>query len=64
MNALVASGLQAVSQATGDDGLTRRETEIVRMIALGHTGAEIARQLDLSRRTVETRRARIRNKLG
>lgn len=64
VSARVARGLQAVCQATGDDGLTRRETEIVRMIALGHTGAEIARQLDLSRRTVATHRARILNKLG
>lgn len=34
VSARVARGLQAVCQATGDDGLTRRETEIVRMIAL------------------------------
>ena len=43
---------------------TLRETEIVRMIALGQTSAEIAGGLHLSRRTVETYRARIHAKLG
>ena len=60
----VASRLDALRRATQDDGLTPRETEIVRMIALGHTSAEIACQLHLSRRTVETHRARVHNKLG
>ena len=60
----VASGLKALDRATNGDGLTERETEILRMIALGHTSAEIARQLHLSRRTVETHRARIHTKLG
>jgi two-component system response regulator NreC len=60
----VASGLEALQHAIGDDGLSPRETEIVRMIALGHTSAEIARELHLSRRTVETHRSRIHNKLG
>lgn len=60
----VARGLQALHRATDDDGLTERETEVVRMIALGHTSAEIAQQLHLSRRTVETHRARIHRKLG
>ncbi|MBV8432622.1 MAG: response regulator transcription factor [Solirubrobacterales bacterium] len=59
----VAVGLDAMRNAAGD-GLTARETEIVRLIALGHTSAEIARHLSLSRRTVETHRARIHRKLG
>jgi two-component system response regulator NreC len=36
---------------------------VLRMIALGHTNAEIARQLYLSVRTVETHRAHIQQKL-
>lgn len=60
----VASALDALHGATNGDGLTERETEIARMIALGHTSAEIACQLHLSRRTVETHRARIHRKLG
>jgi two-component system response regulator NreC len=45
------------------DGLSDRELEVLRMIALGHTNAEIAEQLYLSVRTVETHRAHIQQKL-
>ena len=45
-------------------GLTDREVDILRLIALGHTNAEIAEQLYLSVRTVETHRAHIQQKLG
>ena len=44
--------------------LTDREVEVLRLIALGHTNSEIAEQLYLSVRTVETHRARIQQKLG
>jgi DNA-binding NarL/FixJ family response regulator len=63
VSARVASGLEGLRGAC-DDGLTLRETEIVRMIALGQTSSEIAGGLHLSRRTVETHRARIHAKLG
>lgn len=46
------------------DGLSVREVEVLRLIALGHTSVEVARQLHLSPRTVETHRARINRKLG
>ena len=46
------------------DDLTEREVEILRLIALGHTNAEIAAQLYLSVRTVESHRAHIQQKLG
>jgi two-component system, NarL family, response regulator NreC len=46
------------------DGLSAREIEVLRLIALGNTSAEVARQLHLSPRTVETHRARINRKLG
>ena len=59
----VAPGLEALRRAVGD-GLSPRETEVVRLIALGHTSAEIALMLHLSRRTVETQRSRIYSKLG
>jgi len=45
------------------DGLTDREVEILRLIALGHTNAEIGAQLYLSVRTVESHRAHIQQKL-
>src|SRR5215211_5139261 len=45
------------------DDLTEREVEILRLIALGHTNTEIAKQLYLSVRTVESHRAHIQQKL-
>jgi two-component system, NarL family, response regulator NreC len=45
------------------DDLTEREVEVLRLIALGHTNSEIAGQLYLSVRTVESHRAHIQQKL-
>ncbi len=44
--------------------LSDREREVLRMVALGHTSGEIASQLNLSAKTVETYRARGMEKLG
>ncbi len=44
--------------------LTERETEILRLIAEGLTGNEIAERLCISRKTVVTHRANIMEKLG
>jgi len=44
------------------DDLTEREVEILRLIALGHTNAEIAGRLYLSVRTVESHPAHIQQK--
>jgi two-component system response regulator NreC len=46
------------------DDLTEREVDILRLIALGHTNTEIAEQLFLSVRTVESHRARVQQKTG
>jgi two-component system response regulator NreC len=46
------------------DDLTPREREVLRMIALGHTNAEIATMLYVSVRTVENHRASVLRKLG
>jgi two-component system response regulator NreC len=54
----------APAPATGPpDDLTDRELDVLRLIALGHTNNEIASQLFLSVRTVETHRAHIQQKL-
>ena len=45
------------------DPLSEREHEILRLLALGHTNQEIASELYLSVRTVETHRAHIMQKL-
>jgi DNA-binding NarL/FixJ family response regulator len=44
--------------------LTKREEEIVTLVAKGLTSQEIAKKLFISPRTVETHRARIMDKLG
>jgi two-component system response regulator NreC len=46
------------------DSLSVREIEVLRLIAQGHTNGEIASQLFLSVRTVESHRAHIQRKSG
>jgi two-component system, NarL family, response regulator NreC len=46
------------------DALSEREREVLSMVARGHTSAEIAAQLSLSPKTVETYRARGMEKLN
>jgi len=43
---------------------TDREREVLRLIALGHTNAEIAKIASISVRTVENHRASIQRKLA
>jgi two-component system response regulator NreC len=59
----VAGQLARARQALTNGRLSSRETEVLRLIALGHTNAEIAEQLGLSPRTIETHRAHIHKKL-
>jgi two-component system response regulator NreC len=54
---------EPLAPAGPPDDLTEREVEILRLIALGHTNGEIASQLYLSVRTVESHRAHIQQKL-
>lgn len=46
------------------DGLSKRELDVLRLLTLGYTNAEIAPQLFLSVRTVESYRAHIQQKTG
>jgi DNA-binding NarL/FixJ family response regulator len=59
---LVAAEAQAERQAD-EDPLSDREREVLRLLALGHTNQEIAKQLYISVRTAETHRAHIMQKL-
>jgi two-component system, NarL family, response regulator NreC len=53
---------QAPPETGPPDDLSTRELEVLKLIALGHTNAEIAAQLYLSVRTVESHRAHIQQK--
>jgi two-component system response regulator NreC len=46
------------------DGLSPRERDVLALLARGHTNAEIAHQLLVSLRTVESHRANLRARLG
>jgi two-component system response regulator NreC len=53
---------QPPAPAGPPDDLSDREVEVLKLIALGHTNAEIAGRLYLSVRTVESHRAHIQQK--
>ncbi len=59
----VAEGLATLRRGSDRDGLSAREIEILRQIALGYTSGEIAAKLHLSRRTVETNLGELYTKL-
>lgn len=64
VSAAVEAGLAKGGREDERQALSPRETEVLRLMALGHTNREIGEQLDLSVRTVETHRAHIQQKLG
>jgi len=53
-----------VHEPSSTEGLTPRETEVLRLVALGHTNRQIAELLFLSTPTVERDRANLMRKLG
>jgi DNA-binding NarL/FixJ family response regulator len=62
---LARPAAQSRDNAMGQDGqLTTREQEVLQHIANGESNKQIARELDLSVRTVETHRLNIKRKLG
>jgi DNA-binding NarL/FixJ family response regulator len=60
----LGAALAAPAASAGPiDELTEREREVLRLLALGHTNQEIAEQLIVSVRTVESHRAHVMTKL-
>ena len=49
---------------SNDKPLTRRETEILHLLAKGRTSIEMAKQLKISKYTIDTHRKNIHKKLG
>ncbi len=60
----LAGRVAALGRSLADDRLTPRATEVLRLIALGHTSVEIAGRMHLSTRTIEMQRAAIYRRLG
>jgi DNA-binding NarL/FixJ family response regulator len=63
LGARLATADAEAERRAEQDPLTDREREILRLLALGHTNQEIAKQLYISVRTAETHRAHIMQKL-
>jgi two-component system response regulator NreC len=63
---LLVDGYLDRSAREGDpfDGLTEREREVLKLVAEGYSGTEIAERLIISPKTVDTYRERIMQKLG
>lgn len=55
---------QPLEDEARGETLSRREIEVLRLIALGYTNHQIAEKLVLSVKTVETHKSRIMDKLG
>jgi DNA-binding NarL/FixJ family response regulator len=66
VRALIREHLERARSGDGwrEDPLSPRETEVVKLIAEGHTSREIADLLVLSEKTVERHRANVLEKLG
>jgi DNA-binding NarL/FixJ family response regulator len=66
ISALIRDYLDRVSRGdpAAEDPLTRREIEIVKLVAEGHTSDQIAEALVISKKTVEHHRSHILEKLG
>lgn len=67
MTIRVADGLLAGTvhvNAEADPKLTERESEVLRLVAVGHSNLEIAARLDISVKTVEVHKSHAMRKLG
>jgi len=64
IDSTLAVALAGLGAQNGAADLTLREKEVLRLIAHGYTNQEIAAQIHLSVRTVETHRAHLQHKLG
>jgi len=61
---LASLGFEEALIATGDNPLSQRELEVLKLIALGSSNLQIADQLFISLHTVKTHARRIHSKLG
>lgn len=59
-----SAGTAGAPPVAGEEALSPRETETLRLIAQGFSNKEIARRIDVSVKSVETYKARAAEKLG
>jgi DNA-binding NarL/FixJ family response regulator len=67
MTPRVADGLLAKASVARDptpSPISERETDVLRLIAVGHSNKEVAAQLKISVKTVEVHKANAMKKLG
>lgn len=66
VTALIRDHLERAAEGGGhtEDPLSPRESEVIKLIAEGHTSREIAELLGISEKTVERHRSNILDKLG
>ena len=62
--AMAAEVAASVAEHTGDEGLTTKEVDVLRLIAAGNANKEIAAQLGINEETVKSRVKNILDKLG
>ncbi len=63
LGARLVAAEAAAERRAEEDPLSEREREVLRLLALGYTNQEIAKQLFISVRTAETHRAHVMQKL-
>ncbi len=65
---VLAGGLRKRAEHAGDrdrfEQLTPREQDVLRLVAQGHAASEIGRRLNISPKTVDTYKQRIKEKVG
>lgn len=64
LGAVLARRTEASPNLAKGERLSKRETEVLHLLAIGHTNSEIARLLGIALRTVEAHRGHIQQKLN
>jgi len=64
LDGMIDKSIPAAAEEDAWDTLSQREKEVLKLVAMGHTGRAIANQLSLSIKTIETYRARGMDKLS
>jgi DNA-binding NarL/FixJ family response regulator len=61
---LLEEHMESAADARADESISQRERQVLKMISEGKTSKEVALELNISTRTVETYRVRLKRKLN